>query len=132
MTCSLEELECVVDKNCAHQEGSFHWQKLFNSYLYSQFFSVCLIKIGAIHVLFTWLCVFRMAKIVPVKLPEPVITSGEEEEAEEDSYQPSWQGSHWPKNNMISIDTEVLWYLYMQQYVTTCDYMLHCHYLGYL
>ncbi|XP_020622333.1 INO80 complex subunit B-like [Orbicella faveolata] len=35
----------------------------------------------------------QMAKIVPVKLPEPVITSGEEEEAEEDSYQPSWQGS---------------------------------------
>lgn len=35
-----------------------------------------------------------MAKIVPVTLPEPVITSGEEEEADEDtgSYQPSWQG----------------------------------------
>jgi len=33
-----------------------------------------------------------MAKIVPVKLREPVITSGEEEDGEEDSYQPSWQG----------------------------------------
>lgn len=33
----------------------------------------------------------QMAKIVPVKPPEAVITSGEEED--EDSYQPSWQGS---------------------------------------
>ena len=36
-----------------------------------------------------------MAKIVPVKLPEPIISSGEEEEAEEDSYQLSWQGKSW-------------------------------------
>lgn len=36
--------------------------------------------------------VFRMAKIVHVKIPEPVITSGEEEEPEEENYQPSWQG----------------------------------------
>ena len=41
---------------------------------------------------YIYLCVFRMAKIVPVKLREPVITSGEEEDGEEDSYQPSWQG----------------------------------------
>ena len=59
-----------------------------------------------------------MAKIVPVKLPEPVITSGEEEEAEEDSYQPSWQGI----TNVISIDTRVLPYLQRQYYcVTTCS-----------
>ena len=55
--------------------------------------------------MFHLLVCFRMAKIVPVKLPEPVITSGEEEEAEEESYQPSWQGLHWPKNIMMSIDT---------------------------
>ena len=36
--------------------------------------------------------VFRMAKIVHVKIPEPVITSGEEEEPEEENYQASWQG----------------------------------------
>ncbi|CAH3192165.1 unnamed protein product [Porites evermanni] len=35
----------------------------------------------------------QMAKIVHVKIPEPVITSGEEEEPEEENYQPSWQGS---------------------------------------
>ncbi|KAJ7376131.1 INO80 complex subunit B [Desmophyllum pertusum] len=40
----------------------------------------------------------QMAKLVPVKLPEPIITSGEEEEeeveeVEEENYQPSWQGS---------------------------------------
>lgn len=65
--------------------------KLYNLYLYRQFFSISLINVAAVpfHI---YLCVFRMAKIVPVKLPEPVITSGEEEEAEEDSYQPSWQG----------------------------------------
>lgn len=38
----------------------------------------------------------RMAKIVPVKLPEPVISSGEEEEEEEeiceDNFPPAWQG----------------------------------------
>ena len=36
--------------------------------------------------------VFRMAKIVHVKIPEPVITSGEEEDPEEENYQPFWQG----------------------------------------
>lgn len=35
-----------------------------------------------------------MAKIVPVKLKEPVISSGEEDElADEDNFQQSWQGN---------------------------------------
>ena len=38
--------------------------------------------------------VTRMAKIVPVKLKEPVISSGEEDEpVEEDNFQQTWQGS---------------------------------------
>ena len=35
-----------------------------------------------------------MAKIVPVKLKEPVISSGEEDDpADEDNFQQSWQGN---------------------------------------